>query len=744
MMDKMPGIDTTAGSQDISSDSALAYVSDAVQRTVLFLDTLRRRGNQYLTGAAEHTPDVLGFGHEILIDGETLARPVNYWLARIVPPADTSPDPRRRPFVVVDPRAGHGPGIGGFRRDSEIGVALREGHPCYFVGFRPQPVAGQTIEDITRAEAVFLEEVIRRHPEAEGKPCVIGNCQAGWAILMLAAVRPDLFGPIFLAGSPLSYWAGVRGRNPMRYSGGLLGGTWLTAQAGDLGGGIFDGAWLVANFEGLNPANTLWTKPYRVWADPDGEAERFLEFEKWWGGHVLMTAEEMNFIANKLFVGNKLSSGEISLSDGTRVDIRNIRSPVVVFCSHGDNITPPQQALGWILDLYDSIEDIRARGQTIVYNVHDSIGHLGIFVAASVARKEHSELIHNIDIPELLPPGLYEVVLRPRQPGQDDEGVNGDYVASFEARTLDDIRALGGNDEADERRFAAAARLSEVTHGLYETFVAPFLRATVSEPFGDWTRRLHPLRLQFEMFSDLNPAMLPVVQAADQVRAQRRPVSADNPWLAAQEAWSQVAVAALDGWRQMRDSWAEQAFLSFYGAPAVQAVLGMGAIDGRVRPRPASDPAHRELVRGRVAQLRARIAEGGLAEAFARAVIYVRLAEREVDERALVRFRRIHRRIGAELSLADFKAMIREQFLMLLIDHRAAIKAIPQLLAGLSAETIAGAVADIEDIVGGGTPLTEAGRQRLAELTAAFTAAAEMTAEEGTVDRRPMRRPARQ
>ena len=165
----------------------------------------------------------------------TLERPVNYALVRVVPPTGVEIDPTRRPFVVVDPRAGHGPGIGGFKADSEIGVAFKAGHPCYFVGFLPEPMPGQTIEDIARAEAVFLEKVIALHPEADGKPCVIGNCQAGWAIMMLAAIRPELFGPIIIAGSPLSYWAGVRGKNPMRYSGGLLGGSWLTALASDLG-----------------------------------------------------------------------------------------------------------------------------------------------------------------------------------------------------------------------------------------------------------------------------------------------------------------------------------------------------------------------------------------------------------------------------------------------------------------------------------------------------------------------------
>ena len=194
---------------------------------------------------------------------------------------------------------------------------------------------GQTIEDIARAEAVFLETVIARHPEAEGKPCVIGNCQAGWAVMILAALRPELFGPIIIAGTPLSYWAGVRGQYPMRYSGGLLGGSWLTALTGDLGAGIFDGAALVQNFENQNPANTLWSKQYNLYSKIDTEAERYLDFEKWWGGHVTLNAEEMQFIVDELFVGNKLAAGEIRTSDGTAIDLRNIRSPIVVFCSQG-------------------------------------------------------------------------------------------------------------------------------------------------------------------------------------------------------------------------------------------------------------------------------------------------------------------------------------------------------------------------------------------------------------------------
>src|SRR6476619_3897939 len=272
------------------------YAVDAGQRGVLFLDVLRQRGNQYHAHMAEQAPNVLDFAATLVLDGRTLPRPVNYGLVAITPPPGVVIDAKKRPFVVVDPRAGHGPGIGGFKADSEIGVAMAAGHPCYFVGFTPEPMPGQTIEDIMDAEAVFLERVIELHPKAEGKPCVIGNCQGGWSVLLVAAIRPELFGPIIVAGSPLSYWAGVEGENPMRYTGGLAGGSWVTALASDLENGKFDGGHLVENFENLNPSNTLWTKKYNLWSKVDTEGPRFIEFEKWWGGHVSLNAEEMQWI----------------------------------------------------------------------------------------------------------------------------------------------------------------------------------------------------------------------------------------------------------------------------------------------------------------------------------------------------------------------------------------------------------------------------------------------------------------
>jgi hypothetical protein len=68
--------------------------------------------------------------------------------------------------VIIDPRAGHGPGIGGSKLNSQIGVALDYGHPVYFVMFYVDPEPGQTIADVHAAEIRFLEELAARHPGA--------------------------------------------------------------------------------------------------------------------------------------------------------------------------------------------------------------------------------------------------------------------------------------------------------------------------------------------------------------------------------------------------------------------------------------------------------------------------------------------------------------------------------------------------------------------------------------------------
>ncbi|SCB12989.1 DUF3141 domain-containing protein [Cupriavidus alkaliphilus] len=666
----------------------LEYAHDAWQRSVLLLDILRQRGNLSAEHEREGMPPVLVFEHELLADGRQLPEPANYALLRIVPPAGSPTDPAKRPFVVIDPRAGHGPGIGGFKADSEIGIALRTGHPCYFITFFHEPCPGQTIEAVARAEAGFLRLVGERHPDAPGKPFVIGNCQAGWALMMLAAVAPGRTGPLLLAGAPLAYWSGVRGRNPMRYSGGLLGGSWLASLAADLGNGRFDGAWLVQNFEQLNPANTLWQKLYDVYARVDTEGPRFLDFERWWGGHFLMNRAEIDWIVQQLFVGNRLTAGAVRSSDGkTVVDLRNVRSPVIIFASWGDNITPPQQALNWIPDLYASDDDLVANDQVIVYCLHPTVGHLGIFVSAGVANREHSELFCALDLIDVLPPGLYEAKIEDIAPDLPHrELVEGRYLVRFERRGIADILALDDGRD-DERAFEVVRRVAEINQHVYDTFASPWVRAVSSEFSAQWLRALHPARLERTLATDMNPWMAWIGALAPWVRAHRAPVAPDNPLLTLEQAASAQIIRALDQFRDWRDACYEQVFEAIYQAPAMAALVGLQAQAPANLESPVTVALREELAARRLRDAEAAIAQGGTLEAFVRVLAYVVERPSAIEERPFNLLRRIAREQqqatesgGGHADLAAFKTAVRQQSFIVRLDPQRAIRALPALV----------------------------------------------------------------
>jgi pimeloyl-ACP methyl ester carboxylesterase len=658
------------------------YWIDSCQRTLLFWDVMRKRGNQAIEHYQEGKPPVLVFDYELVIDGRTLERPVNYMLLRIKPDPGIELDPNKRPFVIIDPRAGHGPGIGGSKEASQVGVALRAGHPVYFVAFYPEPEPGQTIADIASAEAQFLRNVHELHPEAEGKPVVVGNCQAGWAIMMLAAAAPDLVGLVSIAGSPLSYWAGVEGKNPMRYMGGLLGGAWLTSLCGDLGNGKFDGAYLVENFESLNPANTLWTKQYNLYSKIDSEELRYLGFEKWWGGYFLTSKEEMRAIVDELFVGNKLTKGTILTADRRPIDLRNIRAPIVVIASWGDNITPPQQALYWIPDLYESVAEIVANEQTIIYTLDERIGHLGIFVSAKVAAKQHAELVNTLDLIEALPPGLYEMILEEKTAeAVGADLLPGQYLVRFEGRTIEDILALGDGRE-HERAFETVARISEINEGLYDTFLSPWVRLWSNEASAEALRLMHPLRLQRFLLSDLNPAMWPIKLLAEAVRKDRRPATAENVLVTSEHAVAEHLEQALDQYRELRERMQELTFKAIYNSPLVEALAGLRAPHADAGKQRARDEHAERLFEAKLEAIRTREEQGGFAEAVLRIMLAVAQAEQMLDVRGFRLAQRIKQEDAAlrEIPRERMKAAAREQALMLRFDRDRALAALPRML----------------------------------------------------------------
>jgi pimeloyl-ACP methyl ester carboxylesterase len=657
--------------------AASEYLVDAAQRCILYWDTLRRRGNFYLEHLSQGQPPVLVFDYETILDGRRLERPANYALVRILDrrcrPRPGGPDgvAARRPIIIIDPRAGHGPGIGGSKQDSQIGMALNAGHPVYFMIFFTDPMPDQTLADVRNAHIRFVEEVRRRHPDAP-KPAVIGNCQGGWAAALIGAERPDLVGPMVYNGSPLSYWGGVQGTHFMRYRGGLSGGVWINSFLSDLGHGKFDGAHLVANFEDLNPANSLWTKYYHLYANIDTEERRFLEFEKWWGGFFLMSGREIHTILEALFMGNQLERGEFELEKGCQVDLKRHTQPVVVFASFGDNITPPQQALNWIAKVYGSADEIRRRGQVIVVHLHPTIGHLGIFVSAKIARKEHKEIISSFDMLSYLPPGLYEMIITA------DDAEPGNYAVRFVEITTQELLALD-DDPQEEMPFYAAQTVSRINDHLYRTLAAPWIKVAATEAWGEFLRQLHPLRMQRYLLSDLNPWLIPFKTWSVAIKKNhwRRPAADDNPWRQLEAGSSKAMAEILSCWGEMRDRLSERLFRTMYGSFWLKLLYPLDSANDR-----EAEMQREGLQRQDAERWRAAMEQGGFGEAVTRMILAFMLADRDVARKG---YELAGRLFETETRLKEFgrqrlKSVVLSQARILQTDADRAIETLPALL----------------------------------------------------------------
>jgi pimeloyl-ACP methyl ester carboxylesterase len=648
---------------------ATDYWLDFTQRSVLFWDTLRQRGNNWLDHEKAGKPPLLDFEWEMIADARTFERPANYALVRIIPPDGIKTDPERRPFVIIDPRAGHGPGIGGFKQDSQVGVALKAGHPVYFVIFFPEPVPGQTLADVSRAEAEFLRIIGERHSKTR-KPVVIGNCQGGWASMLVGAIEPDLVGPIVINGAPMSYWAGNDGENPMRYAGGILGGTWPALLSSDLGAGTFDGANLVENFEYLNPANTYFDKHYTLFSKIDTEPERFLEFERWWGGFFLMDRQEIKWIVENLFVGNNLSEGEAEWSEGRAFDLRAIQSPIILFASLGDNITPPQQAFNWVADIYPTTEALKANGQVIVGLMHKSVGHLGIFVSGQVAKREHAQIVDLIEYIEHLPPGLYGMQVEEQK---SNGGVR--YDVMLTERRVEDLQVLQKYDRKDEVPFKTVEAISDRLAAAYETFVHPAVSAMVTPAGAAMRRTMHPQRAQRWAVSDLNPFLWPLKGMADMVRANRSPRDKDGP-MATMERWTAtITSASWDFYRDLRDASVENTFFRTYGPASI------------AMAEDVKDPALNEPVdvrsAPRVKEALSHIEEGDRTKAMVRTALL--LMKAGTGRRRLSAMKRARDLVGKDIGLVDMSAeaareIIREQSYIVDMEPVKALMALPKLL----------------------------------------------------------------
>jgi hypothetical protein len=337
----------------------------------------------------------------------------------------------------------------------------------------------------------------------------------------------------------------------------LLGGSWLASLAADLGNGVFDGAHLVQNFENLNPANTFWDKYYHLFSNVDTEPPRFLDFERWWGGFYLLNREEIEWITRNLFVGNTLWSGGTKAGDGRFFDLREIKSPIILFASMGDNITPPQQAFNWVADVYGSTEEIKARGQVIVGLMQEEVGHLGIFVSGKVAQKEYTQIASVMKSIEMLAPGLYGMEIHERKADGKVE-----YEVKFHEYRLEEVVArLNRMQRLDEKPFEAVAAVSGFNQRAYELFAQPFVQAMSNEFLAATIRRFHPLRVQRWAFSDWNPWLAWLPGAAQLAKETRQALPADHPLRSAEASLTELASATLEYQRALSDAFTEARLL---------------------------------------------------------------------------------------------------------------------------------------------------------------------------------------
>jgi hypothetical protein len=362
-----------------------------------------------------------------------------------------------------------------------------------------------------------------------------------------------------LNGSPLSYWSGEAGVNPMRLAAGFNGGVWLAHLVADLGDGRFDGAWLAQNFENLKP-EAQWEKYANLFTHIDRERERFLDFERWWGSFFFLSREEILAIVENLFIGNQLENGRFRVCEHCFADLRRIRNPLVIFASYGDNITPPHQALGWIPIVYKTTAELIQAGQRIVYLTNPHVGHLGLFVSGAVAQREHRAILASIPEIERLAPGLYEMKIE--EVGASDNASNLPFGVRFEPRQVEDL-----NFPKPDPAFERIRDFSEMAETTYKTFFSPFVQATSNPLTAELAKWFHPMRASRYVFS---PVFLPWLRGlptlAKSIQDNHQPLAEDNPYLGAERKLINLITSSIEAARLNRDASLERMFGLLYGS----------------------------------------------------------------------------------------------------------------------------------------------------------------------------------
>jgi hypothetical protein len=210
---------------------------------------------------------------------------------------------------------------------------------------------------------------------------------------------------------------------------------------------------------------------------------------------------------------------------------------------------------------------------------------------------------------------------------------------------------------------------------------------------------------------------------AEAVRANRLPVAVDNPFLALEQTVSEWIVAGFETWTKIRDGLQEAVFLNLYGLPLLQAAVGLGTEDA-LKHRRRERELLREAEAARAAvDLARRVGQGGPLQAAIRALLYICLPARGVDERGFLALKEVAATLRPEerVGLGDLKEIFRDQFLMLTQDERRAMEELPRLLPADHAERDRWLAAIRRVCAATGEPTGER-RRRLQQVEALYAA----------------------
>ena len=414
-----------------------------------------------------------------------------------------------------------------------------------------------------------------------------------------------------------------------------------------------------------------------------------------------MNDQEIQWIVENIFIGNRIARNTAQLEKGVNIDLRNVKAPIIAFASRGDDITPPQQALSWILDAYSDEKDVEVCGQRIIYMIHEQVGHLGIFVSSKIANHEHKGIASIMDMIEVLPPGLYEMGIE----NVEGSGEEKTFSVDLDRRTFEDLSQAIGKYRTDEEPFKSVHRYSMSQTQAYEHNVRPLVKAMSNETSAQLLRTMHPLRLQRNAWSSKNPLATATSQLSEMVTSTAdkkqcedfvpvqkttkfadvygrvklpavESLQQDNLFLQVEKMFMDSLRITLDFWRDWQGRYTETVFFGIWSMPWFRQ-YGKPVGSRRLLNK---DELHSLP---KVNQALTKINEGGFQEAVVRMMILCNIvADNNINRDQLVRLTEVltQKEPFTHLSQTELATMIHTQTLIVRFAEDDSITSLSTLL----------------------------------------------------------------